>query len=391
MRKSLYYVISVIVGLAMLLVVYGFYLNYSSEKNIAQQISNSRTRLEGIRVHSDVISASWEMPTLRLEAENMTDVISRNSGTLEEVYVKQNQKVVKGQPLARVLGEDLDVKIKQLEADIARAVTARNRHALSLERYEKLLGSGAISLEKYDDIKAQYEGSVSEVKAMELQKEQYELMRERLIIKAPMDGIVVMLYKKPGAFISEGMPVAMVGDFSHLIFKEDMEDRRAESLLPLEQNWELKFSAEDLKRVFESKYNKENKGSDESFTAKVVEIDPPMAVNAGMRTITWSVDNSSGMLEPKRYQRTKFQATSKHSGKLIPSSALDKQTQSSVLVWNGEKKLERRKVVVGARVKNDIEIVDGLNENEVVIISDQLGLKEGQSVDVVVKESKNGK
>lgn len=391
MRKALCYAICIIIGLAMLMVTYGFYLNYSSEKNIAQQISNSRTRLEGIRVHSAVVSASWEVPSLRLEAENMTDVISRNSGTLEEVYVKQNQKVVKNQPLARVLGEDLDVKIKQLEADIARAVTSRNRYALSLERYEKLLGSGAISLEKYDDIKAQYEGSVSEVKAMELQKEQYELMRERLIIKAPMDGTIVMIYKKPGAFISEGTPVVMVGDFSHLIFKEDMEDRRAESLLPLEQNWVLKFAAEDLKRIFESKYNKENKGADESFTAKVIEIDPPMAVNAGMRTITWSVDNSSGMLEPKRYQRTKFEATSKHSGKLIPYSALDKQTQSTVLVWNQEKKLERRKVVLGARVNSYIEIVDGLKENEIVITSDQIGLKVGQQVDVVVKESKDGK
>lgn len=391
MRKALYYIVGVIVGLAMLLVVYGFYLNYSSEKNIAQQISNSRTRLEGMRVHTDVVSASWEVPSLRLEAENIVDVISRNSGTLEEVYVKQNQKVTKGQPLARVLGEDLDLKIKQLEADIARAATARNRYGLSLERYEKLLGSGAISLEKYDDIKAQYEGSVSEVKAMELQKEQYEVMRERLIIKAPMDGTVVMLYKKPGAFISEGVAVAMIGDFSHLMFKEDVENSKAESLLPLEQSWQLKFAAEDLKRIFEGKYSKENKGTDESFTAMVTEIDPPMAVNAGMRTVTWSVDNSSGMLEPKRYQRTKFQATSMHTGKLIPISALDKQTQSSVLVWNVDKKLERRKVFTGARVNSYIEIVDGLKENEIVIISDQMGLKEGQSVDVVVKESENGK
>lgn len=391
MRKALYYTICVIVGLAMLMVVYGFYLNYSSEKNIAQQISNSRTRLEGIRVHSAIVSASWEVPSLRLEAENMTDVISRNSGTLEEVYVKQNQQVVKGQPLARVLGEDLDVKIKQLEADIARAATAKNRYAISLERYQKLLGSGAISLEKYDDIKAQYEGSVSEVKAMELQKEQYELMRERLIIKAPMDGTVVMLYKKPGAFISEGMPVAMIGDFYHLMFKEDIENSKAEGLLPLEQDWVLKFAAEDLKRVFESKYNKENKGANESFKAKVVEIDPPLAVNAGMRTVTWSVDNSSGMLEPKRYQRTKFEATSKHSGKLIPYSALDKQTQTSVMVWNQDKKLERRKVVLGARVNSYIEIVDGISENEIVITSDQIGLKVGQQVDVVVKESDDGK
>ena len=52
-----------------------------------------------------------------------------------------------------------------------------------------------------------------------------------------------------------------------------------------------------------------------------------------------------------------------------------------------EGKLERRELKLGLRTATEVEVVDGLRENEHVVRTNQPGLSIGQTVDVAVAGS----
>ena len=105
-----------------------------------------------------------------------------------------------------------------------------------------------------------------------------------------------------------------------------------------------------------------------------------------MRTIRWSVDNSSGLLEPKRYQDVKIFAIKERKNLAIPKSALLENRHDAVYVWHpSDGKLELRKIATGATDGNYVEVFAGLQPGEIIIVSGKEGLSNGMKAEVNVK------
>jgi len=66
----------------------------------------------------------------------------------------------------------------------------------------------------------------------------------------------------------------------------------------------------------------------------------------------------------------------------IPLQALNHEAggQTTVFVVNGNNQLEDRPVRLGIQTANDAEVVTGLHEGEMVVVSDRAGLKPGEMV-----------
>lgn len=385
--KKLYYAAMGLVALTVfILVSYGIFLNYTGEKNIARQLTNQQVMLEGEKVHKRVVRNTYVDRHTYLEADNYVDVLSFNSGTIVSINVKAMDQVKKGQVIARVASEEIDYQIAQMEATIAKAETMRNRYKLSFERYERLKSNGAISLEQYDDVRSNYFGANAEVNSLRAQMDILKLKRSRLEIKAPIDGTVLFIYRKVGDRIFDNTPVAMVGDFNTLVYKEPLSNERMQALLPLNQEWTLKFESYDMRKLINKKFNANNQGYEGTFKARITNIDPPLNVPAALRTVYWSIDNSSGILEPRNYQNVRFTASMEHKALVVSNNCLDRLTENTVYIWKEDKTIERRTVSIGARTDEYTEILSGLQEGEVVIYTDGTGMRNGMKADVKVKE-----
>lgn len=374
---------SLIIAIALLFVGYGAYLNYRSEKNIVQQINKQIIRLEGVKAEYKNVKHIMEKDNLRLSAKNMTDAITRQEGIIAEIYVQENQSVVKGQPIARIVNEDIPLKIAQIDANIAKEQAALIRAEHTFERYKKLLESDAISSEKYDEALANYDAEKATMKELELQREQYELLEQRLIITAPIDGDILMLYKKEGTFLSAGTAVALVGDFSKLQFTENVNDDEFHNLQPWQQNWQVKFSQSDLETIYPVNYKEGNKGDMQLFDAKIVNVEPTPDIPADRRIIYWEIDNTYGLLEPKLYQNVKMYAQEEHKGLVVPLTALI-DNRNAVYVWNADGSLELRNVTLGITDERYVEITSGIVEGDIVIVSGKDGLSDGTKADVTI-------
>ena len=191
-------------------------------------------------------------------------------GRIEEIYVKEGQRVQKGDTIARIDSPEVRAKLAQASAarDAARAQSLKARNGArseqitgayelyqqalvqedvmrkSLERVQRLYDQKVIAAQKYDETKAKYDAAVAQTKAA---KSQYEMALNgarsedkaaaqalvnqaegavmevesylgELYLVSPTDGIVSAIYPKVGELVGTGAPVASITDTGDLWF-----------------------------------------------------------------------------------------------------------------------------------------------------------------------------
>lgn len=113
-------------------------------------------------------------------AENRADLSFRVSGKLKELLVKEGEKVVKGQVIARIDQTDFKIELNDKQAGY-------NKSKASFKRSATLVEPGHISRREFDEIKAAYSTADSLLKAA----------KQNLIyteLKAPFEGNITKTY-----------------------------------------------------------------------------------------------------------------------------------------------------------------------------------------------------
>src|SRR5207248_1563265 len=121
-----------------------------------------------------------------VEPEQKQTMRARTSGFVDQIAVKDGQRVRAGQVLVQCSDKDLDTQIAKLEAEI-RGIDAQVKQGVVLSQSERLY---------YENMKT---GRQKELNIMTRQ-------RDDLTIKAPFDGLVVapLIHELQGKFVSKG-------------------------------------------------------------------------------------------------------------------------------------------------------------------------------------------
>lgn len=191
-------------------------------------------------------------------------------GRIEEIYVREGDKVCKGDTLALIDSPEIRAKLTQAQA-VRNAASAQRNKAVngarkeqvagayelwqqavvqenvmkkSLDRMQKLYEQKVVSAQKYDEVKAQYDASVAQAKAAESQyqmavngarQEDKEAARAlvdqangaiqevegymgELYLTSPADGIVSATFPKVGELVGTGSPVMSILDLGDMWF-----------------------------------------------------------------------------------------------------------------------------------------------------------------------------
>ena len=146
-------------------------------------------------VNRDNISLTVDA-TGTIEPDNSVDLSATASGTLEKVYVKQNEKVTKGQVLATIESKALTSTMKQAQN------TLENKESY-FNRLNSLYSQGAISYQEMDNARLEYLNAQAAY-----DKAQADV--NDTVITSPMDGVVVGEPMKEGETVSQGLSSQMV-------------------------------------------------------------------------------------------------------------------------------------------------------------------------------------
>ncbi|MBE6105648.1 efflux RND transporter periplasmic adaptor subunit [Anaerovibrio lipolyticus] len=386
MKIYFYLGVGIIITLIVTLFGYSAYLNSRGENQIAERMSNHHLPLTGVKVQERTLMPVVELDLVNLYSNDMTDVVALESGRVIQLFVEKNSHVDRGNPIIKLLDEDIPLKIRQTDSDIfeaeAQLVKARNTY----NRYSQLLENNAISLERFDEAEAAYKAAQARLANFEAQREQLLIRQSREIINSPIDGEVLNLYQTVGAYVKAGTPVALVGDFSNLNFTSSLKDIYTKRLY-VGREFDLTVrEGEGLQKSYGANFSSGNLGENQVFRARVEKITPDLSEPASIRQVVWSVDNRVGLLEPGAYSKICLHSNLSHKCLSVPVDAFinENKTQVAVMV---DGRLAIRNVETGITDGKYIEVKSGLQAGDIVITSDTEGIEEGTQIDIVLEDN----
>ncbi len=386
MRRYYFIGIAVILALALALVGYGAWLNFSDENQIAKRMEERALQITGARVQTRELRPFLSLDTVRLYSEKMADAVALTDGRIIRWAVTKNTPVHTGDLLLTMNNEQIPARIQQAASGVRRAEAVLAQAVNSFHRQERLLARKATSQEKYEEAEAQYLAAQEALAEAQAQYEQYLIQQQWLNVYSPVDGDVLIVYQMEGSYVQAGMPVALVGDFSRMQFDTTLSDA-ATRYLSVGTKAVLRFQdATTLQKAYGTGYAAGNHGANPEVQAALVSIQPPPGEPADIRRVVWEIDNRFRIFEPMTYTGVTLETEIAHSCLTVPRMALLDSKMDTVFVVDSDGILHRRSVMTGAQDAQGVEILSGLSEGEVVAVGRLDGLADGQRVDIVMQK-----
>ncbi len=299
---------------------------------------------------------------------NDVTLSARASGTLVKV-VELGSRVEKGEVLASIDAELARSQLAQARAGLKVAQASLKLAEDSYKRRKPLFDQEVISPLEFEQIVAelhQAEANLAQAEAMVTQ------MREQVRLASvvtPFGGVVEDKFIDQGEQVAPGTPVVRVVDASTVKVKGGVPERYAPDIERGRQAT-VRFNA----------YGLAPREGPVTFVSSVID--------AASRTFTVEVelDNPDGSLKPEMVARILLDRTQTEGALAVPQTAvLHDNEGDSLFVVNRDGQLttaERRRVVLGARSRGRVVILDGIQENDEVIVLGHTSLASGDLVEV---------
>lgn len=194
-------------------------------------------------------------------------------------------------------------------------------------------------------------------------------------IRSPITGIVTDQYQYEGEFASAGGKLVTIADTSSVIVKAPFSDTVAGqlkvgdtvSVIPTDT------SAEEMK----GQVTLLSRSSDP--TNRTVEVWVTLA-------------NGAGRLRANGAAQVTIAANSKSDAIIVPASAVTLEAsnanEGTVMIVDAQNVAHEKKVTVGIRTKDKIEIVEGVQDGDTVVIEGNFALPDGTKVEIAKDEEK---
>ena len=390
MKKYFYIAMTMVIILSLTIIGYGIFVNYKGESIILERMNNRSIMVNATTVKMRQINARYEFPEASMYSRQSVDVIAKVDGVITRKFTHKNKHVQAGDVIVELTNEDLPLKIKQAESALRRAEAVELQAENSYSRYSSLIEQNATSLEKLDEARANYAAAQADVANARAQYEQAVLNQDRLRVVSNSDGYVLVSYKEEGNFVTAGTPICLIGDFKFLWFALSMEDAALRSLLGEageQGQFTLSFKRPDFVKAYNTEYSSGNRGNKSVFPVDIYGIYPALSEPAAMRRVVFNLYNDAGILEARSYEDMVLTANQPRYVLAVPLEALENNYNTgNVYVINSNQELEERYVSVGAIGEKYAEILSGLQEGDVVVVSGIEGLKAGQKVEANLEE-----
>lgn len=273
------------------------------------------------------------------------------AGKITRINFEEGQFVKKGQPLV-YLNDD------ELRAQLERLNYTRKLFEQSENRQRQLLEREAISQEEYDISLNELNTNLSDLKVVEAQL-------EKSVIRAPFSGIIGLRQVSEGAYVSPADPIATLVNIDPIKIEFSVPERYANEV-----------------NVGDNVIFARSEGAEKEREAKVYAVEP--RINTETRTLSMRAltGNDTRSLLPGMFVRIKLVLDVNESTLMVPAQSLIPEMDGyKVFVVENGKAVEKR-VSTGARTERQVEVTDGLNQGDSVLITGILQVKNGAPVQV---------
>jgi RND family efflux transporter MFP subunit len=304
-----------------------------------------------------------------LEAKFTADVKSEVTGVVTEVYVTEWVPVKRGQKLARLDSRETEAGIETLRAAEAQAKVSQNRAQREFERAQQLKQYGLITPQALDDAKTAVEASEAAMTAARAQIAAAETRLSKLLITAPMDGVVAQRGVSVGDRVENmGGNTSMFRIVDNRVL--DLTISVPSSRLAMVRVGQtLDFSSETLPgRV---------------FTGKVKFINPAIDAASRSAKVIVEVPNADGALRDGAFAKGRMVVGGRTGVLQVRKEALLnwnlETAKAEVFVLAGDK-VQKRVISTGLGGAATVEVLSGLQAGDQVVTRGAFALRDGDRV-----------
>ena len=298
-------------------------------------------------------------------------IYSRTSGYVKKWYVDIGARVKKGQLLAEIDTPEVDQQLQQSRSNLATAEANLRLAEITKNRYQELLKTNAVSQQDVDNAAGTYNANNSIVQANQANVKQLETLQSFEKIYAPFDGIVTVRNVDVGDLINSGSAPGTRTDLFHIAQPGKL---RVYVYIPQEYSQAATpgLTAELTLDEFPGR----------RFAGKLVRT--ANAINNATRTLQTEVDvdNPTGKLLSGSYAEVHLKLPGLASTHLLPVDTLLFRSEGLQVAVVRDSKVELRPVTPGHDFGDQIEIVSGLNGDELVIQNPPDSVLAGQQVQI---------
>ncbi len=352
---------------------------------------------ETVRVTSEIMGQAKEVKVKNGEEVNRGDILIALGDEQIKIQVAQAQATLDSVQASsdKIKSGARPQEIKQAESALLQAKMNRDSVEENYLRMKKLFTEKAISEQQYEQAKNQYEiadvqyqsaqesyelvieGAAEEdIKSVEAQVRQakatldmakYQLKNTQ--ITAPISGKVTSISVSSGEMISPSIPLLSIIDVSRIFVKVGISEK---DISKIKEGQKVSLEIDAF--------------PEEKFRGEVVS--KGVAVDQISKTLEVKIE----ILQPEIdipigvFARGDILVKTNQNALIVPASALTRK-KGGIYVYVIEEGVARQKEVVLGIIQDErVEILDGLSEEEEIVVLGNQELEDGLKVDVLDKE-----
>jgi membrane fusion protein (multidrug efflux system) len=284
-------------------------------------------------------------------AREAVTITTRISGIVAAIHFREGQVVKAGDVL-------VELDRSQLTAELDQARASLDDARQQLARARQLRASQAVAEARIDQLEAAARSAEARVR-------QVQARIEEMKIVAPFDGRVGIRQVSLGALVPPGTVVTTLDDLSRMRIEFSVPElyvARLRAGMPVTAG-----STAFGSRRFQG-----------AVTVVDTRIDP---ATRAVRLIS-EFDNSDGALRPGLFLNIDLTVEQRANGMIIPEDAIDPVADKAFVYAVRQGRAQRIEVRLGTRLPGEVEVLAGLNPDDMVVVRGLQRLRNGVPVQV---------
>lgn len=289
------------------------------------------------------------------------------SGKISEILVEEGQWVEKGTPLFKLGSSSYQIKLDELQAQMATNRATLTGLQKKFERYKGLADKSLIAQAEWDDLETQIAKALAAIDADNAKHKIVAGDLQKCTVTSPLAGRIGKLDVHYGLPVSpsQARPLATISQMDPLLLEFNVTEKEFLQISQEHNQVEVKALCAQCQTV---------KGT-------ITFFDNQFDEKTGLLLVRAKIENPSLYLRPGQSVHVNVPVSTLVNTLLIPQKAVKYSPQGPyVFVVQDDSTVTIRPLVVGKAVGNQLIVTEGLTPSERIITEGHLRLYPGAKV-----------
>ena len=279
-------------------------------------------------------------------------VAAQAQGRITSLNIQLGQFVTKGNAIATIDNELMQLAVKNAKIN-------ESKLRRDIERFQNLYNGGTVTEQQLEETRDAYE-------SVKIQLEQAEKQLADATVEAPVSGVITQKYVEQGTFINPGSPVADIIDISKLKIRINASEADV-----------YRLKKGDLAIITTEIY------PETEFSGHVTFVSDK-GDESHNYPIEVEISNSKQYpLKAGTFVNVKITVPGTAKALFIPREALVGSMQDANVYIAEDGRAILRKITIKSGSGANLQVLKGLTEGDVIIVTGQINLVDGKEINIV--------